>query len=137
MNNPKLAVYRLVLHQLTFGSFILVLCVIGPSNFPKVAESHMVSPTKTITAVRINSNPPEIDGVLDDMVWHHLERSMGSTIHEKGWTAEYKIPYYVLRFRPKNKYAWGIEWSRSIEVYHQDIKQFVGVERCMTRKAVA
>ena len=32
------------------------------------------------------------------------------------------------------KYA---EWSWSIEVYHQGIKQFVGVERCFARKAVA
>ena len=32
------------------------------------------------------------------------------------------------------KYA---EWSWSIEVYHQGIQQFVGVERCMARKAVA
>ena len=32
------------------------------------------------------------------------------------------------------KYA---EWSWSIEVYHQGIQQFVGVERCFARKAVA
>ena len=32
------------------------------------------------------------------------------------------------------KYA---EWSWSIEEYHRGIKQFVGVERCMARKAVA
>ena len=32
------------------------------------------------------------------------------------------------------KYA---ELSWSIEVYHRSIKQFVGVERCMARKAVA
>ena len=32
------------------------------------------------------------------------------------------------------KYA---KWSWSIEVYHRGIKQFVGVERCIARKAVA
>lgn len=35
-------------------------------------------------------------------------------IHDKGWTAEYKIPYHVLRFSPKEEYVWGMNVERYI-----------------------
>ncbi len=37
-----------------------------------------------------------------------------TSIHDKGWTAEYKIPYHVLRFSPKEEYIWGMNIERYI-----------------------
>ena len=35
-------------------------------------------------------------------------------IHKNSWVAEYKIPYHVLRFAPKEKYTWGLQVARSV-----------------------
>lgn len=58
------------------------------------------------------------DGVYSD------DRSMDDTwngvwevktkTHESGWSAEYKIPYHVLRFSPKDEYIWGLNVERNI-----------------------
>lgn len=37
------------------------------------------APRKTMTAVRVNPTPPQIDGVLDDPVWQHAPRFGGFT----------------------------------------------------------
>ncbi len=44
-----------------------------------------------------------------DGVWE-----VKTKIHERGWTAEYRIPYHVLRFNPKDEYIWGLNVERSI-----------------------
>ena len=58
------------------------------------------------------------DGVISgrgwwDNTWDGIWE-VKTKIHENGWTAEYKIPYHVLRFAPKEKYTWGLQVSRSI-----------------------
>ena len=35
-------------------------------------------------------------------------------IHNDGWTAEYKIPFHILRFSPKDEYTWGLQVERHI-----------------------
>ncbi|MBD3181365.1 hypothetical protein GF312_03670 [Candidatus Poribacteria bacterium] len=44
-----------------------------------------------------------------DGVWEAETR-----LHDKGWTAEIKIPYHVLRFSPKEEYVWGMCIERRI-----------------------
>ena len=44
-----------------------------------------------------------------DGVWDAKTR-----IHENGWTVEYKIPFHVLRFSPKDEYVWGLQVNRTI-----------------------
>ena len=39
-----------------------------------------------------------------DGVWEAKTR-----IHEAGWTVECKIPFYMFRFSPKDKYIWGLQ----------------------------
>ena len=34
--------------------------------------------------------------------------------HDKGWSAEFRIPYHVLRFSPKDEYVWGMNIERNI-----------------------
>ena len=35
-------------------------------------------------------------------------------IHDDGWAAEYKIPFHILRFSPKDEYTWGLQVERHI-----------------------
>ena len=44
-----------------------------------------------------------------DGVWEAKTR-----IHEKGWAVECKIPFYMFRFSPKDKYTWGLQVEREI-----------------------
>ncbi|MDE0424130.1 MAG: DUF5916 domain-containing protein [Candidatus Poribacteria bacterium] len=48
-----------------------------------------------------------------DSTWNGVWE-VKTKIHKNGWAAEYKIPYHVLRFAPKEKYTWGLQVSRSI-----------------------
>ena len=52
-------------------------------------------------------NPPFDD--TWDGVWDVKLR-----IHENGWAAEYKIPFHILRFSPKDEYTWGLQVERYI-----------------------
>ncbi len=35
-------------------------------------------------------------------------------IHSDGWSVEYKIPFHILRFSPKDEYIWGLQVNRTI-----------------------
>jgi hypothetical protein len=37
-----------------------------------------------------------------------------TSIHDQGWSVEYRIPYHVLRFSSKDEYTWGINVDRTI-----------------------
>ena len=44
-----------------------------------------------------------------DGVWDVKTR-----IHENGWAVECRIPFYMFRFSPKDKYTWGLQVEREI-----------------------
>ena len=52
-------------------------------------------------------NPPFDD--TWDGVWN-----VQPHIHDNGWVAEYKIPFHILRFSPKDEYIWGLQVERYI-----------------------
>ena len=52
-------------------------------------------------------NPPFDD--TWDGVW-----DVKPQIHDNGWAAEYKIPFHILRFSPKDEYTWGLQIERYI-----------------------
>ena len=52
-------------------------------------------------------NPPFDD--TWDGVWY-----VKPCIHDNGWAAEYKIPFHILRFSPKDEYTWGLQVERYI-----------------------
>lgn len=54
-------------------------------------------------------NDEEFDDSWDG-VWN-----VATTIDEKGWTAEFKIPYSQLRFTKQDEYVWGMNSLRIIE----------------------
>ncbi|MGH2567950.1 MAG: DUF5916 domain-containing protein, partial [Bacteroidota bacterium] len=45
-----------------------------------------------------------------DGVW-----DVAARIDERGWTAEFRIPYSQLRFSKKDRYVWGIEVARRLQ----------------------
>lgn len=44
-----------------------------------------------------------------DGVWE-----VKTQIHKNGWAAEYKIPFHILRFSPRDEYVWGLQVTRDI-----------------------
>ena len=44
-----------------------------------------------------------------DGVWEAESR-----LHDNGWVAEYKIPFHILRFAPKDEHTWGLQVERII-----------------------
>ena len=44
-----------------------------------------------------------------DGVWE-----LKTSLHDRGWSAEYRIPYHVLRFSPGESQTWGINVIRAI-----------------------
>ena len=44
-----------------------------------------------------------------DGVWE-----VETAVHEEGWSAEYRIPYHVLRFSPREELVWGLNVERHI-----------------------
>ncbi|MBC8186112.1 carbohydrate binding family 9 domain-containing protein [candidate division KSB1 bacterium] len=59
-----------------------------------------------------------MDGVLmnddwDDDSWDGVWE-VKTNIDDKGWTAEFSIPYSQLRFHKKDKYIWGVNFKRKI-----------------------
>lgn len=58
------------------------------------------------------------DGVLSNSGWPDSKWDsvweVETKLHDQGWTAEYRIPYHVLRFNPKEEYIWGLNIERYI-----------------------
>ena len=56
----------------------------------------------------VYSNDDDKDSAWDG-VWE-----VETAIDAGGWTAEYRIPYHVLRFTPREEYVWGLNVERHI-----------------------
>ena len=68
-----------------------------------------VHPSGSVTdgIISDNSEPDRTwDGVWDAK----------TKIHADGWGVEYKIPFHVLRFSPKEDYTWGLQVNRYIYI---------------------
>ena len=57
-----------------------------------------------MASFRITSSRQTWDGVWDAK----------TQIHADGWSVEYKIPFHILRFSPKDEYIWGLQVNRTI-----------------------
>ncbi|MBT4499810.1 MAG: carbohydrate binding family 9 domain-containing protein [Gemmatimonadetes bacterium] len=58
-----------------------------------------------------------------DGVWE-----VETAIHDRGWSAEYRIPYHVLRFAEQEEYVWGINILRRL-VRREEESQWVHVPK--------
>ena len=61
-----------------------------------------------------------IDGITEGGGWRGWNNAWDGVwdaktrIHENGWAVECKIPFYMFRFSPKDKYTWGLQVEREI-----------------------
>ena len=61
-----------------------------------------------------------IDGITESGGWRGWNNAWDGVweaktrIHENGWAVECKIPFYMFRFSPKDKYTWGLQVEREI-----------------------
>ena len=64
------------------------------------------------------------DGIISDN--KYPDRTWGGVwdaktrIHADGWSVEYKIPFHVLHFSPKDEYVWGLQVNRYISRKKED-----------------
>jgi hypothetical protein len=49
----------------------------------------------------------------EDDTWNGVWQ-VQTSIDAQGWVAEFRIPYYVLRFSPREEYVWGLNIERYI-----------------------
>jgi hypothetical protein len=66
----------------------------------------------------INAAGTQYDGTLmndswNDSSWDGVWEGK-ATLDDKGWTAEFRIPYSQLRFTQTDHYTWGINFKRTI-----------------------
>jgi hypothetical protein len=54
------------------------------------------------------------DDTNEDDTWNGVWES-SAAIDAQGWSAEFRIPYHVLRFAQKDEYTWGINVQRQIQ----------------------
>ena len=61
-----------------------------------------------------------IDGITEGGGWRGRNNAWDGVweaktrIHKNGWSVECKIPFYMFRFSPKDKYTWGLQVEREI-----------------------
>ncbi|RKU17224.1 hypothetical protein C6500_15640 [Candidatus Poribacteria bacterium] len=61
-----------------------------------------------------------IDGITEGGGWRGWNNAWDGVwdaktrIHKNGWAVECKIPFYMFRFSPKDKYTWGLQVEREI-----------------------
>ena len=61
-----------------------------------------------------------IDGITEGGGWRGWNNAWDGVweaktrIHKNGWAVECKIPFYMFRFSPKEKYTWGLQVEREI-----------------------
>lgn len=54
----------------------------------------------------------------DDNSWNAVWR-VATSVDSAGWTAEYRIPFSQLRFRPDSVLTWGVQFERIIGRIHE------------------
>ena len=54
----------------------------------------------------------------DDNSWNAVWR-VATSVDSAGWTAEYRIPFSQLRFRPDSALTWGVQFERIIGRDHE------------------
>jgi len=92
------------------GDCVDIYC--NPHHDHQTGNYFLVSASETLT-----------DGVLYndvewDVTWDGVWEAK-TTIHDKGWTVECKIPYHILLFSPKEEYTWGMNVARRIDRKHE------------------
>ncbi len=106
-NEPDKIVSRLVRRDDDVDSD-KVYIILDPHYNRQIGYGFTVYPSGSITDGVVRGSNNWWDNTWDG-VWE-----VKTKIHENGWAAEYKIPFYMFRFSPKDKYTWGLQVQREI-----------------------
>ncbi|MBM3214218.1 carbohydrate binding family 9 domain-containing protein [Candidatus Poribacteria bacterium] len=76
-------------------------------------HDHRTSRWFAVAASGALADAEEDEGREPDRTWNGVWEARVSR-SDAGWSAEYRIPYHVLRFAPQDEYTWGIQLLRGI-----------------------
>ena len=85
-----------------------VYIILDPHYNRQIGYGFTVYPSGSVTDGIVRGSNNWWDNTWDG-VWE-----VKTKIHENGWAAEFKIPFYVFRFSPKDEYTWGLQVQREI-----------------------
>ena len=85
-----------------------VYIILDPHYNRQIGYGFTVYPSGSVTDGIVRGSNNWWDNTWDG-VWE-----VKTKIHENGWAAEYKIPFYMFRFSPKDEYTWGLQVQREI-----------------------
>lgn len=83
--------------------------ILDPHYNRQRGYSFTVYPSGSIIDATVGSSGGNSWNSTWDGVWEAKAR-----IHNNGWAVECKIPFYMFRFSPKEKYTWGLQVEREI-----------------------
>ncbi|MHC4560563.1 MAG: DUF5916 domain-containing protein [Planctomycetota bacterium] len=67
----------------------------------------------SVNAAGVHSDAQIYNDGPEDCSWDGVWEAKAA-IHHQGWSVEYRIPFHVLRFSPKEEYTWGMNLGRYI-----------------------
>ncbi|MBN1924613.1 MAG: carbohydrate binding family 9 domain-containing protein, partial [Prolixibacteraceae bacterium] len=89
---------------------------IDPNNEGLTAYEFVVTPANSQTDLKaVKSNGYDNEDSSWDAVWQSA-----TSINEKGWSAEFRIPYSALRFPQKEDPVWGLNFFRRLRRYNSN-----------------
>ncbi len=71
-----------------------------------------------VTAAGVQVDSKSLGTGGEDMNWNAVWKS-ATSVNEKGWVAEFEIPYSALRFPTKSKQLWHINFVREIKRHRE------------------
>ena len=76
-------------------------------------HDHQTGNWFSVNAAGVKGDAQIYNDGAEDCSWDGVWEAKAA-INDKGWSVEYKIPYHVLRFNPKEEYTWGMNLGRCI-----------------------
>lgn len=86
-----------------------------PYNEGQLAYGFFITPAGVQTDIKAIKTSHDSEDSNWDAVWESK-----TTINDKGWTIEMKIPYSALRFPLKDVHTWGLNMFRNIRRYNSN-----------------
>ena len=106
-SEPDKIVAQLVRRDNVFVDSDKVNINLDPHHNRQSAYWFTVHPSGSVTDGIISDNKQP------DRTWDGVWDAK-TQIHADGWSVEYKIPFHILRFSPKDEYIWGLQVNRTI-----------------------
>ena len=113
-SEPDKIVAQLVRRDNVFVDSDKVNINLDPHHNRQSAYWFTVHPSGSVTDGIISDNKQP------DRTWDGVWDAK-TQIHADGWAVEYKIPFHILRFSPKDEYIWGLQVNRTISRKKEEI----------------